>query len=152
MKSKVEVIFREHSANFNVGDRAWVKPGYLRNYLAPKGKAILVTPAAVLEFEKIRAALEEKAAVLIREARMRAEQLSGVSIQLSARVRGEGKLFGSIGVREIANALTQRGILFEKREINLPHPLRELGEYDVSLHISKDIIATIKVVIVSEND
>ena len=148
----MKVILRQKVAKLgNVGDQVNVKPGYARNYLIPQAKAAVATPAAIVEFEKHRAELEKTAALAFSEAEARAAQLANASVTIAAYASDEGKLFGSIGGREIAEAVTKQGFPLEKREVGLPQgPIRQVGEYDVALQIYSDISVTIKVIVVAE--
>ncbi|MDH5359484.1 MAG: 50S ribosomal protein L9 [Gammaproteobacteria bacterium] len=148
----MEVILLEKVANLgNLGDKVNVKPGYGRNYLMPKGKAVAATAANVASFEARRAELEKVAAEALAAAQARADKLEGTSIEI-ARVAGdEGKLFGSVGTVDIAEALNAAGIEVEKSEIRLPNgSLREVGEFDVDVQLDSEITASIKVNIISE--
>lgn len=148
----MEVILLEKVANLgNLGDKVNVKPGYGRNFLMPKGKAVAATAANVASFEARRAELEKAAAEALAVAQARADKLEGMSIEI-ARVAGEeGKLFGSVGTVDIAEALNAAGVEVEKSEVRLPNgALREVGEYDVDVQVDSEITASIKVNIISE--
>ncbi|MCO1334153.1 50S ribosomal protein L9 [Microbulbifer sp. OS29] len=136
----------------NVGDRVEVKAGFGRNFLLPTGKAIPATAANVAEFEAKRAELEAAAASKIAEAESRATKLAGLVVTIAANAGDEGKLFGSIGTRDIAEAITAGGgIDVAKAEVKLPEgALRDLGEYDVDVQLHSDVIAAVKVVIEAE--
>ncbi|OGO95159.1 MAG: 50S ribosomal protein L9 [Coxiella sp. RIFCSPHIGHO2_12_FULL_44_14] len=148
----MRVILQEKVSSLgNVGDQVTVKPGYGRNFLIPYGKAVLATPQALAEFEKRRTELEKTAAEVLRVVEERAQALSQMIITIAARAGEEGKLFGSIGARDIAEAITQQGAKIEKSEIDLPEgPLRSLGEYVIRLRLHGDVKATVKVVIKGE--
>src|SRR3990167_11217878 len=106
----MRVILQEKVSSLgNVGDQVTVKPGYGRNFLIPYGKAVLATPQALAEFEKRRTELEKTAAEVLRVVEERAQALSQMIITIAARAGEEGKLFGSIGARDIAEAITQQG-------------------------------------------
>jgi len=148
----MEVILLEKVANLgNLGDKVNVKPGYGRNYLMPKGKAVAATAANVASFEARRAELEKVAAEALAAAQARADKMEGMSIEI-ARVAGdEGKLFGSVGTVDIAEALNAAGIEVEKSEVRLPNgALREVGEFDVDVQLDSEITASVKVNIISE--
>ena len=135
----------------NVGDRVDVKAGFGRNFLLPTGKAIAATAANIAEFEAKRAELEATAAAKIGAAEERAAKLSEVSVTITANAGDEGKLFGSIGTRDIADAITAAGVEVAKAEVKLPEgALREVGEYDVDVQLHSDVITTVKVVIEAE--
>ncbi|GAB6042730.1 50S ribosomal protein L9 [Endothiovibrio diazotrophicus] len=135
----------------NLGDRVAVKPGFARNFLIPTGKATSATPANIERFEARRAELEAQAAELLAAAEARREQLDGKEITVSARVGDEGKLFGSVGAGDIADAVTAAGVAVERREVRLPDgAFRNIGEYDVEVHLYTDVDATIKLIIEGE--
>ena len=135
----------------NVGDRVDVKAGFGRNYLLPTGKAILANAANIAEFEAKRAELEAAAAAKVGAAEARAEKLADLVVTISANAGDEGKLFGSIGTRDIAEAITAAGVEVEKAEVKLPEgALREVGEFDVDVQLHSDVITTVKVVVAAE--
>nr|WP_010133307.1 50S ribosomal protein L9 [Microbulbifer agarilyticus] len=135
----------------NVGDRVEVKAGYGRNFLLPTGKAVLANAANVAEFEAKRAELEAAAAAKVSEAESRAAKLVELVVTIAANAGDEGKLFGSIGTRDIAEAITAAGVEVSKAEVKLPEgALRELGEYDVDVQLHADVISSVKVVVEAE--
>ena len=135
----------------NVGDRVEVKAGFGRNFLLPTGKAVAATEANIAEFEAKRAELEAAAAAKIGEAENRAAKLAEVVVTIAANAGDEGKLFGSIGTRDIAEAITAAGVEVAKAEVKLPEgALREVGEYEVDVQLHADVISTVKVVIEAE--
>ena len=148
----MRVILQEKIANWgNVGDQVTVKPGFARNYLFPYGKAIPATAENMAEFEKRRAGLEKAAADVLAKAKQRAETLAALTIKLSANASEEGKLFGSIGARDIAEAITKAGVAVEKREVNMPEgPIRQVGEFDIQVQLHSDVKITVKVAVVAE--
>lgn len=147
----MEVILLEKIANLgNLGDKVAVKAGYARNFLLPFGKATPATAANVEAFEARRAELEKNAAERKAEADARAAKLADLTVTIAANAGEEGKLFGSIGTRDIADAVTAAGVEVEKSEVRLPEgPLRNVGEYDVVLHLHTDVEATVKLVVVA---
>ncbi|WHI44502.1 50S ribosomal protein L9 [Microbulbifer sp. EKSA008] len=135
----------------NVGDRVDVKAGFGRNFLLPTGKAIAATAANIAEFEAKRAELEAAAAAKLAEAESRATKLADLVVTIAANAGDEGKLFGSIGTRDIAEAISAGGVEVAKAEVKLPEgALREVGEYDVDVQLHSDVIAAVKVVIEAE--
>ncbi|MBN8429917.1 50S ribosomal protein L9 [Microbulbifer salipaludis] len=135
----------------NVGDRVEVKSGFGRNFLLPTGKAVLANAANIAEFEAKRAELEAAAAAKVSEAEGRAAKLEGLVVTIAANAGDEGKLFGSIGTRDIAEAITAAGVAVEKAEVKLPEgALREVGEYDVDVQLHSDVITVVKVVVEAE--
>lgn len=134
-----------------IGDKVAVKPGFGRNYLIPQGKAVPATAENLKEFEARRAELEAAAAEKVAEAEKRAEKLQDVVVTITANAGDEGKLFGSIGTKDIADAVTAAGHEVDKSEVRLPEgTLREVGEYDIDIQLHADVIKTIKLQIVSE--
>ena len=135
----------------NLGDQVNVKAGYGRNFLIPFGKAVAATKASIAEFEARRADLEAAAAAQRAAAEARAAQLADLVITIAANAGDEGKLFGSIGTRDIADAVTAAGVAVEKSEVRLPNgALREVGEFDVDIQVHSDIMQAIKVKVVAE--
>jgi len=148
----MEVILLERVENLgNLGDKVMVKPGYGRNYLLPKGKAVAATEKNLAEFEKRRASLEKVEADALREAQGRADALKAVRVTIARKAGEEGRLFGSVGTADIAEAVTEAGAELHKHEVRLPEgPLRRTGEYDIVLHLHTDIDASVKVDLVPE--
>jgi len=148
----MEVILLEKVGRMgNVGDKVNVKAGYARNFLFPFSKAIPATKENLADFEARKVELMKIAAEKLAAAQARADKLSGVSITIEANAGDEGKLFGSIGTRDIADAISAAGHEVEKSEVLLPDgALRETGEYDVDLALGSDVIVTIKLAVVSQ--
>jgi large subunit ribosomal protein L9 len=148
----MEIILLKKVENLgSLGDKVYVKPGYGRNYLIPTGRAVPATPANVKAFEERRAELERDAAALMTDAETRKAQLADLSITIARRAGDEGRLFGSVGSTDIAEALQAAGHAVEKQEVRLPQgPLRTTGEYEVMLHLHSDVDVAIKVGIVNE--
>ena len=149
----MEVILLEKIHRLgNLGDKVNVRPGYGRNFLIPTGKAVPATTVNVAKFEEQRAGLERMQADTLGRAQARAAQLNGMLLTIAAKAGAEGKLFGSVGTLDIAEAIVAQGAEAEKREVRLPAgPLREIGEYDVEIHLHADVNATVKVKVVSED-
>lgn len=148
----MEVILLEKVENLgNLGDRVNVRPGYGRNYLVPHGKAKPATAENVRFFEEQRAELESRAAEALSEAQKRAEALAGLTVTIGAKAGDEGKLFGSVGTQDIADAVTAAGVAIERHEVRLPEgPIRLTGEYEVELHLHTDVNASVNVVVAAE--
>ncbi|WP_397607594.1 50S ribosomal protein L9 [Silanimonas sp.] len=147
----MELILLQKVVNLGgLGDKVRVKPGYGRNFLIPYGKAVPATEANVTAFEAKRAEYEAKAKALLSGAEGRKAQLDGVDVTLGANASPEGKLYGSITSRDIAEALTKAGHQVAKSEVVLAGPIRALGEYDVVVHLHADVEATVKVVVKAE--
>jgi large subunit ribosomal protein L9 len=148
----MEIILLQKVANLgNIGDRVKVKSGFGRNYLLPHGKATLATPDNIKRFEARRAELEKAAHEHLSSAEQRAEQLKEFKLVIPAKAGTEGKLFGSIGTSDIAEAATRAGINIERSEVRLPNgALRTIGDHAVTLHLHADIDVPLAVSIVPE--
>ena len=148
----MEVILLQKVANLgNIGDRVKVKSGFGRNYLLPTGKATLATPEHVAAFEARRAELEAKAAGELTGAQARAVLLEGFALTMTAKAGNEGKLFGSIGTADIAEACRAAGHEIERAEVRLPGgPIRMVGEHHVTLHLHADVDVELPVTVVAE--
>lgn len=135
-----------------LGDRVDVKPGYGRNFLIPQGKAVPATPENVEKFEARRAELEAAAAATLEAAQKRAEGIQALDqLQIAATSGEEGKLFGSVGTRDIAEALTAAGCETDKSEVRLPDgAIRELGEYEIMIQLHAEVATTANIAIVAE--
>lgn len=136
----------------NVGDQVSVKAGFARNFLIPQGKAVMATPANIAHFEARRAELEEKAAKALVAAMDRAERIqSAGTIIIKAKAGDDGRLFGSIGMRDVAEAITATGHPVTKSEVRLPEgSLRALGEYEVKLLLHPEVTVLVAVIIEAE--
>ena len=136
-----------------LGQQVNVRPGYGRNYLIPNGKAVPATPENVEKFEARRAELEQAQSNSLAVAQGRAEKLNELEVTLHRKVVSEDKLYGSVGVNDIATAVAEAGLEVTKREISLPEgPFRSLGEYEVELHLHPDVSAGIKLLIAAEQE
>ncbi|WP_435101479.1 50S ribosomal protein L9 [Arhodomonas sp. AD133] len=145
----MEVILLEKVDNLgDLGDRVKVRAGYGRNYLLPQGKAKMATAENIRYFEERRAELERQAAERLSAAQQRAAQLEGLTVTIQARAGDEGKLFGSVGTQDIADAITAAGVEVVRNEVRLPEgPFRATGEYEVELHLYTDVDTTVTVVV-----
>ena len=148
----MEVILLQKVANLgNIGDRVNVKPGYGRNFLLPHGKATLATKDNVARFEAQRAEFEAKAAAELASAQARAAKLEGFTLAIAAKAGSEGKLFGSIGTTDIAEACQKAGHEIERAEVRLSTgPIRMVGEHVVTLHLHTDVNVELKIVVTAE--
>lgn len=146
----MEVILLERVGKLgNLGDRVAVKSGYARNFLIPFGKAAPATAANVAQLEAKRAELERTAQERQAAAEARAATLAAVVITMAVNASDEGKLFGSIGTRDIAEAIVATGNSVEKSEVRLPNgPVRELGEHQIALQLHNEVMVEIKLVVV----
>ena len=148
----MELILLQKVINLgNLGDKVKVKPGYGRNYLVPQGKAVPATAANVAEFEAKRAEYEAKAKAQADDAASRRAALEGVVVTIQANASTEGKLYGSVGPRDLAEALTAAGHKVGKSEVVMGSgALRHIGEHEVLVHLHADIEVQVKVVIEPE--
>lgn len=149
----MEVILLENVGSLgSLGDKVAVKAGYGRNFLIPQGKAVPATEENVAVFEARRAELEAAAAATLEAAQKRASAIEALErIEIAATAGDEGKLFGSVGTRDIAESMTQAGVEVDKSEVRLPEGvIRETGEYQVMLQVHGEVTATITVVVVPE--
>lgn len=146
----MEVILLDRVRNLGaLGDQVKVKPGFARNYLVPYGKAVIATAENKARFEVRRAELEKVQADALDRARTRAERIRGVTVQIVRKVAEDGKMFGSVNVKDIAEALAGLGFELAKSEIQLPQgPIKETGDHevDVSLHPEVDLKIIVAVV------
>ena len=149
----MNIILLDKIANLGgLGDQVTVKSGYARNFLFPQGKAVPATKDNVEKFEARRAELEANIAEQLAAANARAEKVAELAeVTIAAPAGDEGKLFGSVGTRDIADAITAAGVEVQKAEVKLPTgTLRETGEYDIDLQLHSDVITSIKVIIIAE--
>ena len=149
----MQVILLDKIANLGgLGDQVVVKSGFARNVLFQKGKAVPATKANIETFEARRAELEAKIAEELTAAQARAEKLEALAeVTLVSKAGDEGKLFGSIGTRDIADAISAVGVEVAKSEVRLPlGTIRETGEFDVDIQVHADVTATIKVIVIAE--
>lgn len=147
----MQVILLEKIRNLgSLGDRVNVKPGYGRNYLIPQNKAVFATEKNIVAFEARRAELEKKADQSLSHAQSRAAKLNDVTLVIAAQASDEGKLYGSVGIIEIKDALLAKKIDVSKREIVLPEgPFHSVGQYTVEILVHSDVIATVQVEVVA---
>ena len=135
-----------------LGDKVNVKPGYGRNYLIPYGKAVPATEANIAAFEAKRAEYEAKANALLASAEARKTALEGAEVTIHANASTEGKLFGSVGTRDIADAFTAAGHKLEKSEVVMGEgPIRHVGEFEVHVHLHADVNTVVKVVVLADD-
>ncbi|WP_445495385.1 50S ribosomal protein L9 [Photorhabdus sp. SF281] len=149
----MQIILLDKVANLgSLGDQVNVKPGYARNYLVPQGKAVPATKKNIEFFEARRAELEAKLADVLAAAQARAEKISALgSVTIASKAGDEGKLFGSIGTRDIADAVIAAGVEVSKSEVRLPNGvLRTIGEHEVNFQVHSDVFAKLNVNIVAE--
>lgn len=146
----MQVILLEKVRNLgNLGDKVQVKSGYGRNFLIPQNKAVFATEKSIELFEQRRAELEKKAQQNLSAAEQRAAKLNDTTLVVSAMASDEGKLYGSVGVNEIKDALVAKSIDISKREIVMPDgPLHSIGNFTIEIHVHSDVIAHLQIEIV----
>ena len=134
-----------------IGDLVSVKPGYGRNFLLPQGKAALATKENIAEFEARRVDLEKAAAEDTSAARARADLVDGMELVIPANVGSEGKLFGSVGPIDIAEAFAKVGVEVARSEIRMPDgPIHEVGDFTIGLHLHSEVNADVVVKVVAD--
>ena len=148
----MELILLQKVQNLGgLGDKVSVKPGYGRNFLVPQGRAVPATPVNIAEFEAKRAEYEARAKAAMEAAEGRRGGLDGAVVTIRANASAEGKLYGSIGPREIAEALSKLGTPVEKSEVVMGEgAIRRTGEFDVLVHLHADVESTVKVIVEPE--
>ncbi len=134
-----------------LGTKVDVKPGYGRNFLIPQGKALPATVKNLADFEVRRAELERQEAEVLAAANARAEKLAAITVTVVSKAGDEGKLFGSVGNRDIADAVVAAGVELDRSEVRLPEgPLRYTGEFDIAVQLHSEVMASVKVVVSAE--
>ncbi len=149
----MQVILLDKVAQLGtVGDQVTVKAGFARNYLIPQGKAVMATAVNIAHFEARRAELEAKAAEALSAAQARAAAIANLAaIVITSKAGDDGRLFGSVGARDIADAVSTAGVAVTKSEVRLPEgALRAIGEHEVKLHLHAEVNAVVTINIVSE--
>ena len=149
----MQIILLDKVANLGgLGDNVTVKSGYARNFLFPQGKAVPATKANIEKFEARRAELEAKLADDLTAANDRAAKIAALGeVTIASKAGDEGKLFGSVGTRDIADAITEAGVKVSKAEVKLPTgTLRETGEYEIDVQLHAEVTATVKIVVIAE--
>ncbi len=148
----MEVILLEKIVNLgDLGDKVTVKAGFGRNYLIPQNKAVPATKQNIAEFEERRAELERVEQEKLAEAQKRAEQVNALDITITVKAGDEGKLFGSVTVRDITEAAEKRSVTIDNSEVLLPEgPLREVGEYEIDVQLHPEVVATMKLGVIAE--
>lgn len=146
----MDVILLEKIPNLgNLGDTVTIKPGFGRNYLIPLGKAVPATAEKIAEFEQRRADFEKKATAELTAAQVRASELEKLHVTIPQKAGEEGRLYGSVGTKDIADAVTALGVELRKAEVRLPTgPLRHTGDYQIAVQLHGDVTAHLTVQVV----
>ncbi len=149
----MELVLLQKVKNLgNLGDKVRVKPGYGRNFLIPQGQAVPATASNVAEFEKRRSEYEAKANDIATAAEARKASLEGATVTVKANASAEGKLFGSVGPRDIADAFSAAGKPLNKSEVVMGEgPIRHTGEFEIHVHLHADVHTTVKLTVVAED-
>lgn len=148
----MNIILLEKVRNLGgLGETVHVKPGYARNYLIPQNKAVYATEKNVAMFEQRRAELEKKAQASLSSAEQRAAVINELTVTIESQASEEGKLYGSVGVNDIKDALKARSVEVSKREISMPTgPIYAVGVYEIEIQLHSDVVAVLKVEIVPQ--
>jgi len=148
----MQILLLEKIHNLgNLGDEVKVKPGFARNFLIPQGKAVPATPEHREQFEARRADLEKQQADVLAVAQRRASELDGLNVTLMRKAGDEGKLFGSVGASDIADAVSAMGVEAQRTEVRMTdNNLRQTGEYEVGFQVHPDVTASITLKIEAE--
>ncbi|WP_298140060.1 50S ribosomal protein L9 [Acidiferrobacter sp.] len=149
----MQIILLEKVRNLgDLGDQVTVKPGFGRNFLIPQGKAVRATPENKARFESERAERERRQQEHLANAQARAERMSGVTVQLIRKAGEEGRIFGSVGTSDIAEAMIAAGFEIAKAEIELPEgPLKAVGDHELRVNLHPEVTAVIIVSVVAES-
>lgn len=146
--SQVKLILREDVQNLGeAGDVVDVRPGYARNYLLPRKLAVVATEAKVKEVEHHKRVIGEKLTKDLKDLQAVRDRIQAVSLEVRAQAGEEGKLFGSVTAQQIAALLGEKGIVIDRRKINLAEPIKELGEHVVPVRLRRELVAEVKVVV-----
>lgn len=147
----MQVILREDVDNLGkIGDLVKVKPGYARNFLVPKKKAIEATPKNLKAMEHAKKMVADRMRTLKKAAAADAENIKALSLVIKAKVGEEGKLFGSVTTMDIAEAAAARGVQIDKRKILLEEPIKRVGDFTVAVKLHADVTADLKVTVAAE--
>lgn len=147
----MELLLKQNVENLGrTGDVVDVRPGYARNFLLPRGMAVLVTKSNMVEVQRARAAAHAEEQARIETLKGLAEKLSEASVTIEGKANEEGHLFGSVSAAQIAAALREKEIPVDDKQVRLENPLKEIGVYDVAVHLHADVEASIKVWVVQQ--
>jgi len=150
--AQVKIILREDVHGLgNAGTVVSVRPGYARNFLLPEGKAVLATEAGVKELEHHQRVIAEKVARELKGHQALKNRLEGLKLKVSAQVGEEGKLFGSVTAREIADLIAAQGVEIDRRTIQLAEPIKDAGTHTVAVRLHREITAQVKLEVSAAN-
>ena len=146
--AQVKLILREDVAKLGyAGDIVSVKPGYARNYLLPKGKASLATSARVKEIEHHGRVIAEQQAKALGDLEALKQKVESLTLEVEAQVGGEGKLFGSVTMQNVADLLAEKGVEIDRRKLQHDGAIKSTGEHEVSLRLHRELLAKVRVVV-----
>lgn len=149
----MKVILVEDVANIGkIGDTVEVKKGYARNFLIPRKLAIVASSRNIKAQQHQLQAIERKVAMIISDAQTLSEKLSGASVTFTRKAGDTGKLFGSVTNMDITDALANDGITLDRKDVLLEEPIKELGDFEVSVKLPHEVSATIKVTVIGETE
>lgn len=147
----MELLLKQNVEHLGrTGDVVDVKPGYARNYLLPRGMAVLVTKSNVAEVERARAQAIAEEEARVAGLKDMGNKLADVSVTIEGKANEDGHLFGSVNASQIAAALREKDIAVDDKMVRLENPLKEIGVYDVTIHLHADVEAPIKVWVVQQ--
>lgn len=148
----MQIILLDKVVNLGaLGDVVKVKDGYARNFLIPSGRARRATQSAIAEFEARRAELEKVAAAKLAEAQALGEKLAAVSLKLSQKAGVDGRLFGSVTNHDVSGELNKQGFKVAKAQVRMPNgPLKNVGDYTVSVNLHTDVTVDVAVTVLGE--
>lgn len=149
---KTRLILREDMPELgHVGDVIEVSVGYARNFLVPRGKAYPYSEDGMRRIEKAKTEADERRVAMAKEFEAMAQRLEGVQLTFEERTGEEGKLFGAVNAKRIADGLAEQGLGLAENQVRLAEPIRTVGEYEVPIHVHGDLSAQIKVWVVAES-
>ncbi|MBL8723733.1 MAG: 50S ribosomal protein L9 [Planctomycetes bacterium] len=147
----MELLLKQNVEHLGrTGDVVKVKSGYARNFLLPRGMAVMVTKANVAEIEKARAQALAEEQARVQSLKDLATKLAEASVTIEGRANAEGHLFGSVAAAQIAAALREKGFAIQDKQVRLEQPIKEIGKFDVVLHLHASVEATVKVWVVQQ--
>ena len=150
--AQMKIILREDVHGLgNAGTVVSVRPGYARNFLLPEGKAVLATEAGVKELEHHQRVIAEKVARELKGYTAVKSRLEGLKLSIAVQVGEEGKLFGSVTSREIADLIVEKGVEIDRRSIQLAEPIKEAGAHTVQVRLHRDVVAHVKLEVTAAN-
>ena len=147
----MELLLKQNVEHLGrTGDVVDVKPGYARNYLLPRGLAVLVTKSNIAEVERARAQAIAEEEARVADLKDMGSKLADLSVTIEGKANEDGHLFGSVNASQIAAALREKDIVVDDKMVRLENPLKEIGVYDVTIHLHADVEAPIKVWVVQQ--